>query len=378
VQDHADRALTVMQLLPALDGGGVERSTLEIAQALADAGHRSVVVSAGGRWLPRLLDTGSTHVELLVGRKSPWTLRLVFSLRRLIARHRPDVLHARSRLPAWLAWWALRGLPAAQRPAFVTTAHGLNSVGRYSAIMARGDRVIAVSDTVRQHLLANYTVDAGRIEVIERGIDPSTWPRGHRPDDGWRARLDREFPALAGRRLLLLPGRGTRLKGHGAAIALLGGLVQAGGNVALWMPGADSPGRGRYLDELRARASELGVLDRMVASPLRDDMRDAMAASELVLQLSDKPEAFGRTVAEALSLGRPVLGWAHGGVGELLARHFPEGAVPVGDAAHLVQSASRFLAAPQEVPPFAGTTLAQMQARTLDLYRRLSSQVPAP
>src|SRR5690606_6665283 len=100
------------------------------------------VVSAGGHWLPRLRDTGTTHIELPIGRKSLWTLRLAVTLRQLIRQHRPDIVHARSRLPAWLAWWALRGLPVSQRPAFVTTAHGLNSVGRYSAIMARGDRVI--------------------------------------------------------------------------------------------------------------------------------------------------------------------------------------------------------------------------------------------
>ena len=168
---RAQPVLTVVQLLPALDGGGVERSTIEIAQALVAAGHRSVVVSAGGRWLPRLLDTGSEHVDLAVGRKSPWTLRHVWTLRRLFRQWRPDVVHARSRLPAWLAWWVLRALPAAQRPRFVTTAHGLNSVSRYSAIMARGDRVIAVSDTVRRHLLAHYPVAPERIEVIERGVE---------------------------------------------------------------------------------------------------------------------------------------------------------------------------------------------------------------
>ncbi len=362
-----------MQLLPALDGGGVERSTIEIAQALADAGHRSLVVSAGGHWLPRLRDTGTTHIELPIGRKSLWTLRLAVTLRQLIRQHRPDIVHARSRLPAWLAWWALRGLPVSQRPAFVTTAHGLNSVGRYSAIMARGDRVIAVSDTVRQHLTAHYAVPAERIEVIERGIEPTSWPRGHRPDASWRAQIDVEFPALAGRRLLLLPGRGTRLKGHAAAIDLLGALVQAGENVALWMPGAEADGRERYLDELRARAAALAVDDRVVASPLRDDMRDVMATADLVLQLSDKPEAFGRTVAEALSLGRPVLGWSQGGVGELLARHFPEGAVAPGDAAQLLQRARGLLASPARVPAFTGTTLARMQAQTLDLYARVAN-----
>lgn len=374
MEDDAGRALTVMQLLPALDGGGVERSTIEIAQALVAAGHRSVVVSAGGRWLPQLLDTGSEHIDLPIGRKSLSTLRWVWTLRRLFAGLRPDIVHARSRLPAWLAWWALRGLPVPQRPRFITTAHGLNSVSRYSAIMARGDRVIAVSDTVRQHLLAHYPVAPERIDVIERGIDPAAWPAGFRPPPGWREQLEASWPQLAGRRLLLLPGRGTRLKGHAAAIDLLAALVRQGQDVALWLPGAQAPGRERYLEELHARANALGVADRLVATPLREDVREAMAAADLVLQLSEKPEAFGRTVAEALALGRPVLGWAHGGVGELLARHFPDGAVTLGDHAHLAARAIDLLTQPPNVPAYAGTTLANMQSRTLALYARESAR----
>src|SRR5690606_7529040 len=105
------RALSVMQLLPALESGGVERSTIEIAQALVDAGHRAVVVSAGGRLLPELLATGAQHIELPIGRKSLATLRHVRSLRTLMRRHSPDIVHARSRLPAWLGWVAIRGLP---------------------------------------------------------------------------------------------------------------------------------------------------------------------------------------------------------------------------------------------------------------------------
>ena len=136
------RRLTVVQLLPALHSGGVERSTLEIAAALVAAGHRSVVVSAGGRLVEPLLAGGSEHIALPVGRKSllaaPGTVR---RLRSELGRLRPDIVHARSRLPAWMAWFALKGLPA-PRPRFITTVHGLNSPGRYSGIMTRGERVI--------------------------------------------------------------------------------------------------------------------------------------------------------------------------------------------------------------------------------------------
>ena len=138
------RRLTVVQLLPALDSGGVERSTLEIAAALVAAGHRSIVVSAGGRLVAPLEAAGSEHVALAIGRKSPRAWLAMRALRAKLADWRPDIVHARSRLPAWLGWFALRGLPA-PRPHFVTTVHGLNSPGRYSGVMVRGERVVCVS-----------------------------------------------------------------------------------------------------------------------------------------------------------------------------------------------------------------------------------------
>ncbi|HEX5664992.1 MAG TPA: glycosyltransferase, partial [Xanthomonadaceae bacterium] len=139
------RPLTVVQLLPALETGGVERSALEIAAALVGAGHRAVVVSAGGRLVPQLHELGAEHVELDIGRKSLLTLRRVPMLRRLLRDSAADVVHARSRLPAWIGWRALQGIPSGHRPHFVTTVHGLNSPSRYSAIMTRGERVICVS-----------------------------------------------------------------------------------------------------------------------------------------------------------------------------------------------------------------------------------------
>ena len=357
-----------MQLLPALDGGGVERSTLEIAQALVAAGDRSLVVSAGGRLLPSLTAMGAEHIDLPIGRKSLASLRHVLGLRRLIRERRPDIVHARSRLPAWLGWWALRGLPAGQRPRFITTVHGLNTVGRYSAIMTRGERVIAVSQTVREHLRRHYPVGDAQVTVIPRGIDPARWPRGHRPDPAWLDAVTARFPVLAGRRWLLLPGRGTRLKGHADAIALLARLDD---DSALILLGADVPERADYLAELRAQAQRLGVADRLVITWPRDDVRDFMASAALVLQLSSRPEAFGRTVIEALALGRPVLGWSHGGVGELLTSLYPSGAIRPGDGDALVRRAGELLRDPPPVP-MHDYTLARMQAATLALYRELA------
>jgi len=365
------RRLTVVQLLPALHSGGVERSTLEIAAALVAAGHRSLVISAGGRLVEALVAAGSEHITLPVGRKSLHAFATLRALRRQLAAIRPDIVHARSRLPAWLGRLALRGL-AAKRPRWVTTVHGLNSPGRYSGVMCTGDAVICVSDTVRAHVLRHWpATDPARLRVIPRGVDPAAFPRGYLPGTAWRAEWAQQHPALQGGRLLLMPGRGTRLKGHAEAIELLAALRAEGQDLRLWLLGADEPGREAYLDELRRLAKARGVADALVISPPRHDVREAYAVSDLVLQLSTQPEAFGRTVVEALAIGRPVLGWDHGGAGELLRALYPAGAVANGDRAGLVQAARALLAAPAPMPVTIPHTLAAMQSATLDVYDQL-------
>ncbi|MBS0569556.1 MAG: glycosyltransferase [Proteobacteria bacterium] len=361
-----------MQLLPALDAGGVERSTLEIGAALVAAGHRSIVVSAGGRLVERLAAQGSEHIALDIGRKSVFTLRHVGTLRRAFAGTTPDIVHARSRLPAWLAWRALRGM-AEPKPHFITTVHGLNSPGWYSAILTRGERVICVSNAVRDYVLRHYPrTEPGRLTVITRGVDPAEFPFGHAPEDAWRQRFFAEFPQLAGGMLLTLPGRGTRLKGHADAIELLAGLVARGLDCRLLLLGADEPGRAAYLRELRALAAQRGVAARLAISAPRADVRDVYAVSNLVLQLSTKPEAFGRTVVEAIALCRPVLGYAHGGVGDVLAELYPDGRVPPGDTIRLVERAAELLRRAPPIAPLKRFRLADMQAATLDLYAQVA------
>ncbi|HVI25244.1 MAG TPA: glycosyltransferase [Xanthomonadaceae bacterium] len=374
------RRLTVLQLLPALDAGGVERSTLEVAEALARAGHRALVVSAGGRMVEALHAVGGEHVALDIGRKSPSVLRQVPALRRLLARERVDVVHARSRLPAWIGRLALRGLPAAARPRWVTTVHGLNSPSRYSAVMASGERVICVSDTVRDYVLAHYPrTDPARLRVVPRGVDPSRFPRAPWPDRAARAQVAALHPALAGDGpLLLLPGRGTRLKGHADALHLLAALRADGSDARLWLPGARQAGRDDYLDALQREAGALGIADALAITEPTAAIAAAYAASDLVLQLSRKPEAFGRTVLEALSVGRPVLGWAHGGVGELLHAWQPSGAVPPFDAAALAARARALLAAPPAPPTPFPDTLRAMQDATLAIYHELTDERPEP
>lgn len=366
------RRLTVVQLVPALNAGGAERTTLEVARALVAAGHRSIVISTGGRLLAQLEAEGSEHVPLDLGRKSPATLRHLGPLRRLLAEIRPDIVHARSRLPAWMAWLALHGMKP--RPHFVTTVHGLNSPGLYSSIMARGERVIVVSQTVRDYVLRHYRVDPARLTVIPRGVDPADFPYGYRADEEWQQRFFAEFPQLQGAPLLTLPGRGTRLKGHHDAIELVAGLKARGVDVRLLLLGVIEPGREAYLEELRQLAAARGVAGQVAYSAPRADVRDVYAVSALVLQLSNKPESFGRTVVEAIAMCRPVLGYAHGGVGELLAELYPAGRVPPGDIERLAERAAELLRVAPSIPPLTRYRLEDMQQATLALYAELAAK----
>jgi glycosyltransferase involved in cell wall biosynthesis len=365
------KLLTVVQLIPALHSGGAERSALEIARALVQAGHRSVVISAGSRLAERFQTEGSEHITLDPGRKSLAALGRIGPLRRLLRGLKLDIVHARSRLPAWMGWWALRGV--SPRPHFVTTVHGFNSPGRYSSILLRGERVIVVSQTLRDYVLSHYRwLEPGRVRVIPRGIDQEAFPYGHRPDDAWHKAFFAEFPTLAGAPLLTMPARGTRLKGHHDAIELLANLKRRGIEARLLLLGVVEPGREAYVAELQELIRLRGVTSQVVLSPPRDDIRDIYALSALVLQLSNKPETFGRTVIEALSLCRPVLGYAHGGVGELLAELYPAGRVPLGDRERLVERAAELLRVAPPISPLQSYRLSDMQQATLALYEEVS------
>ena len=373
---HTGPELTVVQLLPALQGGGVERGTLEVAAELVRRGCRSIVISDRGRLLPELLASGSEHVCWPIGRKSPASLRRVRSLRRFLVEQQVDILHARSRLPAWIAWLALRGMAPASRPHFLTTVHGLYSVNAYSAVMLRGERIIAVSRHARDYILANYPgVEPDRIHVIPRGIDPVRYPTGYRPGEDWLADWYRQYPQTRGRTIVTLAGRPTRAKGVLDFIDIVGRLGSLGIPVHGLLVG-EIPARreARIRRQIAAALAQARAGDAVTLTGFRSDLREIMALSDAVLSLSLHPESHGRTVSEALALGRPVAGYAHGGVGEQLSALFPEGCVAVGDRDAMTRRLAGWYRQPPSLEAVRPWPLERTLHDTLRLYHEVAGR----
>ncbi len=367
------KKLTVLQLLPALESGGVERGTLEVAHALVERGHRALVMSAGGRLVAPLVEMGAEHFNWPVGTKSMRTLFLARKLRRFMTEKGVDIVHARSRVPAWLTWLAWRGMNPGIRPRFVTTVHGLYGVNRYSGIMTRGEAVIAVSDTVRAYILEHYPDTLPwRIHVIHRGVDGKAYPYGWKPDAAWQGRFFAQFPAARDRTLVTLPGRITRLKGHEDFIELIGRLKRRGLPVHGLIVGGATQSKQRYLQKLYYRVRSAGLASDISFTGQRDDLKHILAVSQLVLSLSSQPESFGRTTLEALRLGVPAAGYEHGGVGEILRTVYPAGLLPPDDLDASCQRIGQLLADPQPVPEGDFFPLRAMLDRTLALYEQLA------
>jgi glycosyltransferase involved in cell wall biosynthesis len=255
--------------------------------------------------------------------------------------------------------------------------HGLYSVNAYSAVMTRGEWIIAVSETVRDYIHHHYPrVPGGRVRVIPRGVDRAYYFHGFRPDPAWLDTWCSQYPQLQGRFLVTLPARITRLKGHRDFIEIIAELRRRGIPVHGIAVGGTHPRKRAYFEELRSQVHRLDLEGAITFASHRRDLREVMAVSDVVLSPSVEPEAFGRTTLEALSIGRPVAGYDHGGVGEQLRVILPEGRVPPGDRAAMAALLARWYEVPPPVPEEHPFTLSRMLDATLAVYSQLMAAGP--
>jgi glycosyltransferase involved in cell wall biosynthesis len=371
--------MTVLQILPELDTGGVERGTLEIGSSLVRNGHRSLVVSAGGKLVGQLEAEGSRHLHMAVGNKSLSTFKYILPLRRLMLEEKVDILHLRSRMPAWIAYLAWKSLPASQRPALVTTFHGFYSVNGYSGIMAKGQTVIAVSGAIAAHIAEKYGRTEG-VTTIHRGVDVGVF----NPELVGRERIDhlqRIWELVPDVPVIMLPGRFTSWKGHAV---LLKALVMMGNPAVQVVFVGDQRESESYTEELLQIMRNSGLLGKVKMVGRCQDMAAAYLLADLVVSASSgRPEAFGRVSAEAMAMGRPVVATAHGGSLEIVEDGQTGWLVPPSDEKAMAQAIAAALSLPAEQRQAVGErgrrrvlshfTTETMCRRTLEVYDRLQA-----
>ena len=386
----AEKRPTILQIIPELDTGGAELSTIEIAEAIERAGGRAIVLSEGGRLVQRLRDTGAELQFFPAAAKSP--PRLWWNARRIaevVRRARVDLLHARSRAPAWSALLAARqtGVP------FVTTYHGAYSEGSplkrlYNSVMARGDVVIANSNYTADLIRMRYGTPLNRLEVIYRGVDDRWFDKGKVAVERVNA-LRKEWGVRPGERVILNAARLTRWKGQNVLIKAAKLLQEQGqlGNGVVVLAG-DAQGRGRYQRQLEQEARTDGLSERVRIAGHVDDMPAAFLAAHVAVIASIEPEAFGRTAAEAQMMGTPVIATDIGAPPETVksaprvtAGEATGWLVPPNDAARLAEAIAAALALSPEERGRMGErahrhaarnfSLEGMKQQTLKVYDRL-------
>ena len=324
--DTAARLPVVLQVLPSLDigGGGVERSAIDLGEALVLAGKKAVVASEGGRQVVELERRGVKHIAVPLASKNPLVIRRnIRRLAEVIEREKIELVHARSRAPAWSARAAARetGVP------FVTTFHGTYNFGtglmgdlkkRYNAVMIDADAVIANSNFIASHIAENYGLSGPKVHVVPRGIDTARFDAdGFNPNR--MIEVATRWRVLDDSMVVLLPGRLTRWKGQLLFIESLAELKSRRGpdnfNITGLLVGSDQ-GREAYRKELEDQIEEKGLGGSVQIVGHCDDMPAAYMLSDVVVSASTDPEAFGRVIAEAQAMGRPVVVADHGGAAE--------------------------------------------------------------
>lgn len=303
--------MKILQVTGALDQGGVERGTLEMAAYIVSRGANSLVASQGGRLVQKLEEEGSIHITLPLARRNPLAiLYSAFRLFKLIRAEKVDLIHARSRAPAWAA--LIAGRLAGVK--MITTFHGTHRIQNrlkwlYNSVMVRGERVIAISEFMRSHILENYRVNPDRIDVAPRGVDPAIFDPEN-IDAAKVGALQKDWGIDPETIVITLPGRLTRWKGQALFLEALAEIKDLSWQ-ALLIGGAGK--KASYREELKRIAQELGIADRVNFAGSCDDMALIYEISDLVVSASTEPEAFGRVAAEAQAMRKPVLASGHGG-----------------------------------------------------------------
>ena len=359
--------MKVLQILPELNTGGVERGTLDLAKELVKQGYSSYVISNGGVLVEKLENEGSIHIQIPVGRKHLSALFYIKRLRKCILDISPDIIHVRSRMPAWMVYFALRSIMKSKRPLVVSTFHGIYSKPWYSQVMTFSDHIISISNTVTEYITDTYQVDLQKITLIYRGCDTDTFC--DRPlDPQWEAQWYESYPQTKGKILLTLPARITKWKGVDTMIELIS---QLDSRFHALVVGPVNTKKQRYWEALQRLVYLKRVQDKITFCGSRSDIDNIYRLSTIVYNLSNQPEPFGRTVCEACNVGTKVIAWSYAGPKESLTAMFPEGLVEPGNVHMLIDKTLELSMRKDLVPLKDIFTSKKMTQKTIRLYKDL-------
>ena len=307
---------TILQVVPALVSGGVERGTLEIAKKLVEAGFRSIVISAGGSLVAALEESGSKHIKLNVASKNPLTIWLNSKkITKIIQEEKIDIIHARSRAPAWSCFIAAK----ATGIKLITTFHGIYNFRTkikkfYNGIMTEGNKVIAVSQFVKDHIIKNYKIDKSKIVLIHRGVDHREFTI-EKINSEILLKYKTKYNVPANTPVILLPARMTEWKGHTVLVKALEKIKHL--NFYCIMAG-DLAKHPAYVTRIKNLINECKIQNRVQLFGNEPSMVNLYSISDIVLSASIEPEAFGRTVIEAQSMEKLVIATNIGGAAETI------------------------------------------------------------
>jgi len=332
---------SVLQVLPHLNSGGLVSGAIEVSEALQKSGMRSFVASEGGRREREITRTGGKVFNFSLGSKNPLIIFLnIYKLSRIIKKYKINIIHARSRAPAWSAYFAAKkmGIP------FVATFHGTYSIQnnlkkKYNSIMIKADKVIAISSFINKHILSNYKVDQEKIVTVHRGINIEKYDYLKVSNERLIA-FSKKFNIPEDSFVILLPGRITRWKGHILLIEAISKL-QRSDIICLFV--GDLQGRNKYFAELNKTIDKFKLKNNFRIISNQSDMAVIYKLSDVVVSASLEPEAFGRVVAEAQAMGRPTVAVNHGGGPEIIIDGVTGWLFRPGDANDLAEKINKAL-----------------------------------
>ena len=360
--------MKVAQLLPELNFGGVERGTVDLANFLVSQGHDAVVISAGGV-LENELDTEVKSLQIPISKKSFSALMQFKALKEIILEEEPDIVHVRSRFPAWIYLLATIGLPNHQKPILVSTFHGLYSKPWYSQSMAKSDSIISISNTVKEYIKENYKVSTKNIINIYRGCDTEKFNQVPL-ESSWLDKWFADFPQTTNKKILLMPGRITSWKGIETFIELIHRLKDPSLIGIVMGPVANN--KKTYFKKLKTLASDLNLDEtKILFSDGRPDIENVYKISSIVFNLSSKAEPFGRTMIEAAACGSSVVGWDYGGVKESLSLLQSNGLAKLNSMDDLEVKVRGLLEVPDQLILNKEFTKEYQTKATLKVYKEL-------